>query len=107
MSDENKIIKGNRAQGILEDEIFIEAFEAVKERLTRQWIESGTTVDRDEIWKTIKLLEQVIWQLELFMEEATQEKMNKLGEDDAAQVIVFYWLTLMSIIPPAPSRLGL
>jgi len=87
MTNDQKIQRGKRALEILEDEVFQEAFDAVKERLTRQWIDSKAEDDRNEIWKTMKLLENVKWQLELYMEDGTQEKMLRDDADKAEQVI--------------------
>jgi len=87
MSNEAKILRGKRALEILNDEVFQEAFDAVKERLTQQWIASKEEADRNEIWKTIKLLENVKWQLELYMEDGSQEKMLQDDNAKAEKVI--------------------
>ena len=87
MSNEKKIARGKRALEILEDAVYQEAFDAVKERLTRQWIDSKEEEDRSEIWKTIKLLENVKWQLELYMEDGTQERMIRDDANKAEQAV--------------------
>lgn len=62
MSDDklhDAIQKGARADALLRNETFQEAIEAVKSGLIESWKLSKTVEDRERIWLSVHLVEQV------------------------------------------------
>lgn len=67
---EREIQRGERAEQILNDPIFVEAFEETKQELVSQWENSPArdVEGREKLWLSLKLLQKVHGQLSSVME---------------------------------------
>jgi|TARA_R110000751_G_scaffold46759_1_gene104934 hypothetical protein len=74
MNDE---FREERAKRILEDPLFIEAFDAVKKDLMNSWSSSGSTEleARESIWLAIRLLDKIHGHLQSIIETGHMAKM--------------------------------
>ncbi len=78
MSPEQAIYRANRAKEVVENEAYIEAFEAIEQELTEQWKQSPARDQdaREKIWVMLKMLQKVKISLESTMDSgklATKE----------------------------------
>lgn len=65
MSLEERLYAGNRAKEVLENEAFIEAFEAIEKEVIEQWTNSPARDQegREKLWSYLHLLRKVRTQL--------------------------------------------
>ena len=77
MVDEYRIV---RARGILNDELFIEAFDTLAKDITDAWDHTGIhdTEARENLWLSLRLLERIRLHLTSIIE--TGEMAKKLEE---------------------------
>lgn len=80
MSDAEQL--GRLAKDVVENEAYIKAVDAVKEKLTREWIKAKDINVREDAWAKIRLLEAIEWELEYFMDEGNQEQINRKFEEE-------------------------
>lgn len=55
----NDIERGDRAREVLENQVYIEAFEAIEQELIKSWKQSKSADDRESLWLEQKLLSKV------------------------------------------------
>ena len=75
---------GRLGKDVLDNEAFQIAFENLKSKLVRLWIDANADQHeiKDSAWASIKLLEKLKWELEYFMDGANMEKMNRLDDEE-------------------------
>lgn len=58
---EHRIYLGNRAKEVLENEVFIQAFESIEKEVTEQWTNSPArdSQGREKCWEYLMLLRKV------------------------------------------------
>jgi len=73
----NEEFREECAKRILEDPLFIEAFDAVKKDLMNSWSSSGSTEleARESIWLAIRLLDKIHGHLQSIIETGHMAKM--------------------------------
>jgi|TARA_R110000765_G_C18538864_1_gene560626 hypothetical protein len=69
--------KERRASGLLENPVFIEAFDVLKEDLMNRWSHSGSTdlEARESIWLAMRLLDRIHGHISSIVETGRMAKM--------------------------------
>lgn len=93
MSDktEMEILRGERAQLLLQDELLIDAFTLIEEELTEQWQNSPARDQegREKLWLSLKLLHKLQRNLVTVMETGKIAKAT-LAQRALGQTSSFY-----------------
>lgn len=76
MSPEEEIHRASRAQEIIQNEIYIEAFSMIEQELTDQWKQSPVrdAEGREKLWLMLRLLGKVKLALEYTMDSGKLAK---------------------------------
>jgi arginine deiminase len=76
---------GRLGKDVLDNQAFQTAFENIKSKLIRAWLDAKADQPevKDSAWAGIRLLENLKWELEYFMDGANIEKLNRLEDEEA------------------------
>ena len=70
MNIPDRIYNGNRAKEVLENEVFIQAFEDIKKEIVTQWEQSPArdSEGREKLWNLLKLADKLEMNLKTTLE---------------------------------------
>ena len=76
MTLDEEVRRGNQAERILKDDMYLEAFTAVRDEIIAQWEQAPArdSEGRDRLWLMLKLLERLKGHLTGVMETGTLAK---------------------------------
>lgn len=93
LTPQQEMERGRQASEVLEHPLYLEAFKVMRDRISRQWVESPArdTEGREKLWLMQKLLENVDQHLKELMQTGQLARL-KLEQDQTLKEKAWEWM---------------
>lgn len=88
MTRDEEVRRGNQAERILNDDMYLEAFKAVRDEIINQWEQAPARDDegRERLWLMVRLLERLKGHLETVMETGQLAKKQIADVEEQSRI---------------------